>query len=412
MQKILRRLFSREEQLPGISIMGLDGAGKTTLLYKLRSSEVVTTIPTIGFFIETAKIHFSQSVNGGTGQRFTARVADTGGCAKIYPLVRLAMLDDSVSALVWVIDAHDTERLVESLEELTVLLRGSGVEKEDFSPSMPVLILANKIDLLPNGQNSDSVRAKFEGLLKGRRFAYFETNTTASRSSSSGLEEAFAWLGAAIESSAQKTETVMQKKPVEDVLTDMRSPAALSAKLEDWLTRAEIDPLDAEELLRQFYALNLPSWDHYTHLRLAYTLLLKHGRREGKDKIFNGFKEYIDRSGKIHGKSFHMTMTYFWVQMVHLGIATMNMGTMHEQKSHTLKSGTGDDYRGLANDFPRFLMVNPYLVDGQLWADYYSKEVLMSQEAKEGVMFPDIKRLPDVLYPTAAADSTMEKNDP
>uniref|UniRef100_A0A8C6CVZ9 Uncharacterized protein n=1 Tax=Moschus moschiferus TaxID=68415 RepID=A0A8C6CVZ9_MOSMO len=36
-----------------ILISGLDGAGKTTILYRLQVGEAVTTIPTIGFNVET-----------------------------------------------------------------------------------------------------------------------------------------------------------------------------------------------------------------------------------------------------------------------------------------------------------------------------------------------------------------------
>ena len=36
-----------------IAMLGLDNAGKTTILYKLKLGEVVTTIPTIGFNVET-----------------------------------------------------------------------------------------------------------------------------------------------------------------------------------------------------------------------------------------------------------------------------------------------------------------------------------------------------------------------
>ena len=61
----------------------------------------------------------------------------------------------------------------------------------------------------------------------------------------------------------------------------MRSPAALSAKLKSCLCRAEADPVDAEKLLHQLYALDLVSWDHYTHLRLAYILLLKQWKETG-----------------------------------------------------------------------------------------------------------------------------------
>lgn len=36
-------------------MIGLDAAGKTTILYKLRLGEVVTTIPTVGFIVETVE---------------------------------------------------------------------------------------------------------------------------------------------------------------------------------------------------------------------------------------------------------------------------------------------------------------------------------------------------------------------
>jgi GTPase SAR1 family protein len=38
-----------------ILMVGLDAAGKTTILYKLKLGEVVTTIPTIGFNVETVE---------------------------------------------------------------------------------------------------------------------------------------------------------------------------------------------------------------------------------------------------------------------------------------------------------------------------------------------------------------------
>ena len=36
-----------------ILMVGLDAAGKTTILYKLKMGEVVSTVPTIGFNVET-----------------------------------------------------------------------------------------------------------------------------------------------------------------------------------------------------------------------------------------------------------------------------------------------------------------------------------------------------------------------
>ena len=36
-------------------MLGLDAAGKTTILYKLKLGEVLTSVPTIGFNVETVE---------------------------------------------------------------------------------------------------------------------------------------------------------------------------------------------------------------------------------------------------------------------------------------------------------------------------------------------------------------------
>ncbi|KAK9725379.1 hypothetical protein RND81_05G139900 [Saponaria officinalis] len=45
--------FTKKEMR--ILMVGLDAAGKTTILYKLKLGEIVTTIPTIGFNVETVE---------------------------------------------------------------------------------------------------------------------------------------------------------------------------------------------------------------------------------------------------------------------------------------------------------------------------------------------------------------------
>lgn len=58
-------------------MVGLDAAGKTTILYKLKLDENVTTIPTIGFNVETVqykKINFTMwDVGGQDKVRFAYR---------------------------------------------------------------------------------------------------------------------------------------------------------------------------------------------------------------------------------------------------------------------------------------------------------------------------------------------------
>ena len=70
-----QRMFGKEERR--ILMVGLDAAGKTTILYKLKLGEIVTTIPTIGFNVETVEY-----------KNISFTVWDVGGQDKIRPLWR------------------------------------------------------------------------------------------------------------------------------------------------------------------------------------------------------------------------------------------------------------------------------------------------------------------------------------
>merc|ERR1712032_1647826 len=53
LSSVFGRLFGKKQMR--ILMVGLDAAGKTTILYKLKLGEIVTTIPTIGFNVETVE---------------------------------------------------------------------------------------------------------------------------------------------------------------------------------------------------------------------------------------------------------------------------------------------------------------------------------------------------------------------
>lgn len=56
-----------------ILMVGLDAAGKTTILYKLKLGDVVATIPTIGFNMETVQY-----------KNVSFSVWDVGGQDKVF----------------------------------------------------------------------------------------------------------------------------------------------------------------------------------------------------------------------------------------------------------------------------------------------------------------------------------------
>uniref|UniRef100_A0A673L7H6 ADP-ribosylation factor 4-like n=1 Tax=Sinocyclocheilus rhinocerous TaxID=307959 RepID=A0A673L7H6_9TELE len=93
------RLFGKKQMR--ILMVGLDAAGKTTILYKLKLGEIVTTIPTIGFNVETVEY-----------KNICFTVWDVGGQDKIRPLWRHYF--QNTQGLIFVVDSNDRERVAES----------------------------------------------------------------------------------------------------------------------------------------------------------------------------------------------------------------------------------------------------------------------------------------------------------
>merc|ERR1719400_2625262 len=121
-------------------MVGLDAAGKTTILYKLKLGEIVTTIPTIGFNVETVEY-----------KNISFTVWDVGGQDKIRPLWRHYF--QNTQGLIFVVDSNDRERIGEARDELMRMLA------EDELREAVLLIFANKQDL-PNAMNAAEITDK------------------------------------------------------------------------------------------------------------------------------------------------------------------------------------------------------------------------------------------------------------
>jgi len=120
---VFKRLVSKKEVR--ILMLGLDAAGKTTILYKLKLGDNITTIPTIGFNVETVEY---KNIN------FT--VWDVGGQDKIRLLWRYYYMN--TQALIFVVDCNDRDRIAEAREELRRMLHDE--ELKDAA----LLVFANK----------------------------------------------------------------------------------------------------------------------------------------------------------------------------------------------------------------------------------------------------------------------------
>ena len=124
--KLFETYFGKKEMR--ILMLGLDAAGKTTILYKLKLGEVVSSVPTIGFNVETVEYK---------NIKFT--VWDVGGQEKIRLLWRHYY--NNTQGLIFVVDSSDKDRVDVAREELMRMLG-----EEDLRDAV-LLVFANKQDM-------------------------------------------------------------------------------------------------------------------------------------------------------------------------------------------------------------------------------------------------------------------------
>ncbi|XP_031288060.1 ADP-ribosylation factor 1-like isoform X2 [Pistacia vera] len=152
-------------------MVGLDASGKTTILYKLKLGEIVATVPTVGFNVETVEY-----------KNISFSVWDVGGQSQIRPLWRHYF--QNTQGLIFVVDSKDRERISEARNELHRILGDNELSratvlvlanKQDFQDAMPASEVADKLGLHSLGQ---------------RRWYIQSTSATSGQ----GLYEGLDWL--------------------------------------------------------------------------------------------------------------------------------------------------------------------------------------------------------------------------
>merc|ERR1711992_115035 len=165
-----------------ILMVGLDAAGKTTILYKLKLGEIVTTIPTIGFNVETVEY-----------KNISFTVWDVGGQDKIRPLWRHYF--QNTQGIIFVVDSNDRERIDDASgsdnsakEELHRMLA------EDELRDAVLLVFANKQDL-PNAMSVNEITERLS-LNQLRNRQWYIQSTCATKGD--GLYEGLDWLSSTL----------------------------------------------------------------------------------------------------------------------------------------------------------------------------------------------------------------------
>jgi len=187
--------FSKKHEVR-ILILGLDAAGKTTILYVTKLSEVVKTRPTIGFNVEII-----------TFGNLTMTAWDVGGRDKARLLWRHYYAN--TSAIVFVVDSNDRERIGEAGEQL------HRMANEEELKNLPILIFGNKQDL-PNAMPLDEIKEKLNlSKLSEMKINWYLQSSAATKNE--GVREGFEWLANTLTS---KTEYI---QPIRETITDSKT---------------------------------------------------------------------------------------------------------------------------------------------------------------------------------------------
>lgn len=136
-------------------------------------------------------------------------------------------------------------------------------------------------------------------------------------------------------------------------------------------------PMTDEEFLNNVRTSSLRGWGHDVKIRLIY-LLLSEDAREGRRR---NAERVIDTLRGIEKDAFHLTITYFWIQMVSFSMKAVGSATSTQMEFDVF-------YRQ---------PICQKLRNSLLYESYYSRRVMDADKAAVEFALPDLKSLPSVI---------------
>ena len=132
-------------------------------------------------------------------------------------------------------------------------------------------------------------------------------------------------------------------------------------------------PRDDEEFRVAFESCSLDrdDWDHRAHVRLAWLYLREVDLDEATQRMKDGIFRYDEGTTEIC--NYHETLTRFWMVRVAQALEGAPEG----------------------EDFDAFLARNPALGNKRLVLQYYSQPRVITDEARDTFVEPDLKPLED-----------------
>jgi hypothetical protein len=134
--------------------------------------------------------------------------------------------------------------------------------------------------------------------------------------------------------------------------------------------------MDDEAFLRAFESCTLTpeEWRHRSHLKVAYLYLRRHGLAGATEKIPAAIKALnaAHKNPESLDRGYHHTITIAWLRIMHTAL---------------------QEY-GPAETADAFLDQQPHLLEKKILRLFYSRDRIMSWQAKAEFVEPDLALLP------------------
>jgi hypothetical protein len=147
------------------------------------------------------------------------------------------------------------------------------------------------------------------------------------------------------------------------------------------MEKTQYSAADLEQLVLQFQARSLAAaaWTHEAHLIVALTYLRQYSKTEATCYLRTGIISYHSSQGGLHSKTsgYHETLTLFWIWAVDRFLQIPDVAKLNQEAQVAA------------------LFDSPWS-DKNLALQYYSKDYLMSLEARTYWKEPDLKSIADI----------------
>ncbi len=135
-------------------------------------------------------------------------------------------------------------------------------------------------------------------------------------------------------------------------------------------------PLSDDEFLLSFEAQSLPreQWTHRAHVKVAYLYLTRLSFDDALMRVRSGVQAFNSAKGIVDSPTggYHETMTCAWLHLVHTTLCQSGKATSAEA----------------------FLDEHPQLTQKRILLLFYSRDRIMSVDAKRTFIEPDLAPLP------------------